>query len=305
MQKKSIQKVMRKKFRKWTDTIDDRKVKELVLENSVITGGSIVSLLLGEPVNDFDVYFTDRKTVEAVARYYVSQYKEKRKEEDAFCNMGVDVTEAGRVKIVIYSEGVEGEIGIETEQDPAVEESDDNVERLSGLFQELKEEDEEKVPYEPVFFSTNAITLRNKIQVVLRFYGKPKEIHENFDFEHCKCYWQSKGLIGNDKLFLRKSSLECIIGQELRYNGSLYPVCSLIRLRKFLKRDWKIHAGHILKMCYQVSQLNLNDIEVLEEQLTGVDFFYFQELITKMQKRQDEGKDITESYLAEVIDEIF
>src|SRR3546814_2013322 len=46
--------------------------------------------------------------------------------------------------------------------------------------------------YRPVFVSTNAITLSDKIQIVLRFYGEADAIHENYDFVHCTNYWTSK-----------------------------------------------------------------------------------------------------------------
>src|SRR3546814_1364029 len=46
--------------------------------------------------------------------------------------------------------------------------------------------------YRPVFMSTNAITLSDKIQIVLRFYGEADAIHENYDFVHCTNYWTSK-----------------------------------------------------------------------------------------------------------------
>src|SRR3546814_8968134 len=36
--------------------------------------------------------------------------------------------------------------------------------------------------YRPVFMLTNAITLSDKIQIVLRFYGEADAIHENYDF---------------------------------------------------------------------------------------------------------------------------
>src|SRR3546814_12918491 len=46
--------------------------------------------------------------------------------------------------------------------------------------------------YRPVFMSTNAITLSDKTQIVLRFYGEADAIHENYGFVHCTNYWNSK-----------------------------------------------------------------------------------------------------------------
>nr|MCU0343906.1 T9SS type A sorting domain-containing protein [Ignavibacterium sp.] len=43
--------------------------------------------------------------------------------------------------------------------------------------------------YRPVFISENAITLSDKVQLVIRFYGTPAEIHDNYDYAHCMCYF--------------------------------------------------------------------------------------------------------------------
>jgi hypothetical protein len=55
----------------------------------------------------------------------------------------------------------------------------------------LTGEEIEPEPYRPVFLTTNAITLSDDVQLVIRFYGTPGEIHDVYDFEHCKCYWCS------------------------------------------------------------------------------------------------------------------
>src|SRR3546814_2858608 len=74
--------------------------------------------------------------------------------------------------------------------------------------------------------------------------------------------------------------LESLLCKELRYVGSKYPVCSVIRLRKLIRRGWVINAGQILKMMMQVSELDLTNPAVLQDQLTGVDSAYFIELMS-------------------------
>jgi hypothetical protein len=76
------------------------------------------------------------------------------------------------------------------------------------------------------------------------------------------------------------AALESILTKSLRYQGSLYPLTSVIRMKKFIQRGWTVNAGEILKMLFQVSELDLKNIEVLEEQLIGVDVAYFSLLIT-------------------------
>jgi hypothetical protein len=82
-----------------------------------------------------------------------------------------------------------------------------------------------------------------------------------------------------------------------------YPICSVFRLRKFIKRNWTINAGQILKMAYQISELDLTDVKVLEDQLTGVDVAFFAELIERL-KANDPNK-VNAAYLVEIIDRMF
>ncbi len=90
------------------------------------------------------------------------------------------------------------------------------------------------------------------------------------------------------------------------YIGSKYPVCSLFRIRKFINRGWTINAGQILKIAMQISDLNLQDINVLEDQLIGVDSLYFMNLIKLFREKQKKGDFVlTTSYVMSIIDKIF
>ena len=89
--------------------------------------------------------------------------------------------------------------------------------------------------------------------------------------------------------------------KELRYNGSLYPVAAMFRMRKFIQRGWKINVGQMFKIAYDISNLDLNDISVLREQLTGVDVAYFMEVLSKLTRTED----VDRTYLFSVLNEIF
>jgi hypothetical protein len=172
----------------------------------------------------------------------------------------------------------------------------DTYEEIESTVLSQKEKD---AKYVPRFLTTNAITLSGKIQIVLRFYGEPDTIHENYDFVHCTNYWSS----WDNNLVLRQTALEALLSKELRYVGSKYPICSLVRLRKFIQRGWCVNAGQILKMAFQISELNLKDIKVLEDQLVGVDTAYFIQLIDRLKRKDPE--EVDGAYLIEIIDRIF
>lgn len=311
MKKKTINAVICKKFDEWVESIADESVKKLVKENTIVTGGCIASMLLKEEVNDFDCYFTNKETVKAVATYYVNQWNEANS-GDGYILDGADLEKEGdrniaggvglnmtpdRIKIVFQSDGIAKEEGA-LEDAAEIEEWPDGKPVV---------DEESKPKFRPIYLSCNAITLSQKIQIVIRFHGDPDNIHQHYDYIHCTNYWLSK----TRELTLKQPALEALLARELRYIGSKYPLASVIRTRKFIKRGWTINAGQYLKMAFQISELNLKDISVLEDQLTGVDVAYFNHLISALQahsdKQKEEGKEfkLEYSYLATIIDKIF
>lgn len=295
MKAKTIRKVLRKKIDGWAESITNSVVKDLVLKNTIVTGGCIPSMLLQEEPNDYDIYFKDKATAHVVAEYYVKEYIKKNNPSIIPKVIVVD----DQVKIVIQSAGVTGEETDDTNYQYYETLPDENLEGsdyVEGAA--LSSGSGGGTKYRPVFLSANAITLSDQIQIVLRFYGTPEQIHENYDFTHCTNWWDSY----SNHLELRKEALEAILTKELRYQGSKYPLCSIIRTRKFINRGWQINAGQYLKMCMQLNELDLTDVKVLEDQLTGVDVAYFYQVIRYI---KDSNKDITTTYLCEIIDRIF
>jgi hypothetical protein len=216
-------------------------------------------------------------------------------------------TSPERVKIIFPSDGIIGDPE-EVRADEELGTPEGFISNLSAVT-EVDEVEADKVieqckqEYFPVFFSTNAITLSGGIQLIVRFYGEPSEIHDTFDFVHTKAYWTMK----EKDIVIPKDVYETVINKTLRYSGSKYPVCSLFRLRKFLSRGWTINAGQMLKIAMQISELDLSDINVLEDQLVGVDSLYFANLIDQFHrmKKEKEDFDLTSSYVVSIIDKIF
>ncbi len=336
MQRKTIEKVITDKFLKWLKSIEDENVKKAVEKNTIITGGCITSMLTGEPINDFDLYFTDKETTKLVAQYYVDKFNQKHSKrknkfdyehkafvldgafliEEQITDNGEELWKSGmlenipedRVKIIVRSDGVASSESSENpEEELSLDDISGNMDKADNIeFSELnkqKQKDTEKEKYEPVFLSTNAITLSDKVQIVIRFYGEPEEIHSNYDFVHCTNYWRSD----TKKLYTNTEALEATLSKTLYYQGSKYPLCSIIRTRKFLKRGWHINAGQYLKMAMQLNELDLSDIHVLEEQLVGVDTMYFLDLIDRLRKKQleDSSFKIESHYIVSIIDKIF
>jgi hypothetical protein len=352
MKEKTIKAIISKKFKDWTDSIEDTIVKDSVAKSAIITGGCIVSLLQNEQPHDYDVYFRDKATAKLVAEYYCKQWVEAHGEtknhigrpEVPFVLDGTDVeawkrgekklseiaknytgnfnwkeldeeeqtrishmitnTPADRIKIIFPSDGILEEERAKQDIDEYMESIDDLSEMdADSLEKEHSDEESGKEKYRPVFMSTNAITLSDKIQIIIRFYGEPEQIHSTYDFVHATCYWDSK----NGSLNVSKEALMAIMNKDLFYRGSKYPLASIIRTRKFLKRGWNINAGQYLKMCFQVSELDLTDIDILEDQLVGVDSLYFIHVVNTLRAMKEKNPkwEFDSTYLASVIDKIF
>ena len=266
MNERRIKEHLRDKVDEWIKTLPVELQRD-VLTNCFVTGGSIVSLLLGEAVNDYDIYFTKEETALRVAIHYA---KDKVTE----------ITSApGTVNISVRSSGI-----------------------WLNTSRELKSHEPKCIkPYEPMCITGNAISLSDKVQLITKFVGTPNEVHKNFDFVHCMCYYEPFG----DNLVVPVDAAISMMTKELKYRGSLYPLASIIRTRKFIKRGWSINAGQYLKTILQLQGLNLYDLNVLKDQLMGVDSLYFNQMLLQVGDLHIKDGQVDAMYLVELIDRFF
>lgn len=304
LRRKTIRQNIERKLNSWLKTLPE-EIRNKVEDDLVVTGGAIASMLLGETVNDYDVYCQSYTTSAILAAYYVKQFNHNRKEsaltELPVCKNVVDADGSMRVAVYIKSTGVAGEAENVDAYD-YFEQSADSAGAAEYLEQIKQELPEETTRYRPVFLSENAITLSDQIQVIIRFTGAPEEIRNNFDYVHATNHYDSK----TKQLVLKPDALESLLSKSLVYRGSRFPICSLFRMRKFLDRGWSISAGEILKMAAQVSELDLNNAEVLREHVLGLDTNYFLELLRMIEefKAGSPGKPMELSYIVQLIDKL-
>lgn len=292
MQIKTIERVIEKKLNDWLDTITDNGLRGRVEENILVSGGCITSMLLNEEVNDFDIYLQDRLVVKQLAEYYLKDqsgvivydwYKandHNSEERQQHSRWGTFLRNINYDQIKVWCDN---EAGIKVEPKTTVLDPDHK-------------------PYQLAYISPNAISLTDQIQIVLRFHGDPENIHKTFDFVHATNYFTfEKGLVTN------KAALESILTKQLEYNGSMYPLTSVIRAKKFVTRGWRIGAGEYMKMMFQISLLDLQNVDVLEEQLLGIDVAYFDKLIDILRERyeKDPSFKLTPQYFNTLINKVF
>lgn len=289
--RKTIIETIENKVQDWISTLP-KELGQKVNENYILTGGAIPSMLMGDLPNDYDFYFKNSKVVVELAEYYL---KDLVANNSRIGEISVE-DQQNRVRIKIKSAGfLYSDINNNNYQ---YFESLPQ-EEISKYFKSQKYIKETSAPkYKAHYISENCISLDGDIQIVLRFIGTPEEIHKTYDFVHTTSYYTSE-----DGLVLKQEALESILSKELKYIGSKYPVCSMFRMRKFIKRGWTINAGEMFKIAYDISKLNLNDMNVLHDQLIGVDTAYFSELLSVLNKQTN--KDIDRTYLFEVVNRVF
>jgi hypothetical protein len=326
IKKPIIRKILRNKIDHWLKSIEDETVRKVAAENVIVAGGAICNLLQGESPNDYDLYFKTMDATLTIAKYYAKKFIELR-EADGKCVQRhykpvVQVTQRtnirgeneDRVVVYIRSAGVvseaEGEDYRYFETLPE-EHTEDFIESLSSVDLDgndpvqmaqalIKDKKQKKPMYRPVFLTENAISLSDNIQIVIRFFGNPDKIHDNYDYVHCMNYFDYHGNV----LGLRQEAVEAILSKTLIYKGSLYPIASLFRIRKFIKRGWRITAGQMLKIIMQLNDIDLTDRDVFQEQLIGVDQAYMTQLLEAIQST-DNVTIIDTTYIIQLIDSIF
>lgn len=333
--KKAIEKIIMFKMMGWLKSITDEDLRKEVRSNLIVSGGCIASMLLGEDVNDYDVYLRDANTAKKLARYYVEKLGEQ---SDKVSSVDIDIEPTGgwlehiaplgrheynttyigdteyaqvrslggaerdkilaaaktkQLKIKIKSAGIAGE---DDTSDYQYFESLPFTEVVKFFEKGFKTQS--KKDYQLLFMSSNAISLSAGVQIITRFIGEPEDIHKCFDFVHVKNYFTF-----SEGLQLDKGAMECLLSKQLVYNNSIYPVSTIFRMRKFIRRGWSISAGEMFKIMYDISKLNLNSPAVLMEQLTGADVAYFHQVLSMLRNAKEE--DINQTYLFELIDRVF
>lgn len=295
MLKKNIEKNISEKIADFVSSINDKTLAKKVEESVIVAGGCIVSMLLGEKPKDYDLYISDIDVLLELAKYYKEYFSIKcdildgRKKEELL-STDSDETSGRKNRYLICVENLHPE---QIKLFP-------HGNNYNGVS--IEQDVENPLRYAPTFVSPNAITLLNDVQIITRFTGAPAEILKNFDFAHTMNYYtKAEGLV------LNQEALVCLLNKNLVYRGSKYPVTSLSRSKKFINRGFMIGHLEYLKIAFQISELDLTNLNTLEEQIIGVDVALTSDLIDTLRTKQQEEPNwsLTSDYLVELIDKDF
>jgi len=195
---------------------------DFIKEQAYITGGCIPSMLMGEFVNDIDVYF--RKDPKLAIKK--SNFTEKTK---------------------------------------------------------------------PISDTENALTFEFKrgehtyiIQLIKGFYGSPQGITDSFDWAHIRSYYDVKKKI----LVVPPETYRLITDKELIYTGSDYPLSSLLRIRKYMKKGWTMDIVEGIKIAIDIQKVNFKLRKELERHINGIDPMYWTEISDSLKPKYNSLEDL-------------
>jgi hypothetical protein len=114
----------------------------------------------------------------------------------------------------------------------------------------------------------NAINLSDKIQIITKYYGNPIHVVNKFDWAHIKSYYKY-----DEKLFIKDDVFKMIHEKELIYTGSDFPLSSLLRMQKFIKKGWHVSTKTIVNIVLDIVQAFHNPNKSYKENILIEDDF--------------------------------
>lgn len=258
-----------------------------------IAGGAISSIISGEKVNDYDIYFTD---VDALNSFILHVTKEHEHNEfgmvwrpnkvyrDNNCPSGM----------VVITDMSGNPINIRN-----AEYFDKDYMSLQGLNSSTMG----TARGDDYFLSENAISFSNGIQVIFRFVGEPEDVVlKNFDFAHCTGYMRHKCDKG---LVLPNEMIRANVAKKLIVRGTKYPIDSLQRMKKYISRGYAMEVTELFKLVFAINDLNLRELSILRDQLIGIDASYLKEFIEVLDERIKNGETTSNHTIVDAIGEIY
>jgi hypothetical protein len=142
----------------------------------------------------------------------------------------------------------------------------------------------EKLDYELSYKSDSAKTYTKdgvKVQVISTslISGSAQQVIDQFDYTICMGAYDFEGMT----FVLHENFVEHIARKELYYNtAGKYPISSLFRLRKYIKKGYTIPGLEIIKLALSINNLKMTSFRDLRGQLMGIDILFLKTLTDKL-----------------------
>lgn len=130
----------------------------------------------------------------------------------------------------------------------------------------------------------------------------PLDIITHFDYTICMGAFDLDSM----EFILHNKFLEHVAGRELCYNiYGKYPLSSLFRLRKYLKKGYTISGTEIIKLGLSINALQMKTYHDLKAQLQGIDTLFLKELTDTLLKPEYAEKEYDFDTFMNLIDSYF
>ncbi len=130
----------------------------------------------------------------------------------------------------------------------------------------------------------------HRIQLIKCVVRTPAEVINGFDFTICQgAYdWDDGFLFGKD-FFTHLAQRRLVFNVQAEY-----PICSLYRLRKFIKRGFHLSGIEAIKLGLRIQALELGTYADLRKQLMGIDTLFLKDLTDSLKGSDEKKYDLNE-----------
>lgn len=130
----------------------------------------------------------------------------------------------------------------------------------------------------------------HRVQFIKCVFGTPEEVIGKFDFTICQAAFDLKnGFTFGGEFFAHLAQ------RRLVFNISAeYPICSLYRSRKFIKRGFSFSGIEAIKLGLRIQALDLSTYADLRKQLMGIDTLFLKELTDSLKGEDEKRYDLNE-----------
>src|SRR6476619_6082126 len=172
---KTIRTILRNKLKQLEASLPEN-LRELFRKNALITGGAINSMLVGDKVNDFDIYLKTQEAARLIAEHYVTVFNKNKQVAGGIkyqpavkldVRRNIKGVDEPRIVIFMKSAGISGEKQedysyFEYSQNggqdfvESVFNSDDPVEQVEETAEVIRESKKKRAEFKPLFLTDNA-----------------------------------------------------------------------------------------------------------------------------------------------------
>jgi hypothetical protein len=129
-----------------------------------------------------------------------------------------------------------------------------------------------------------------RIQLIRVLTGTPEDVIRSFDFTICQgAFSEETGFV------LGSSFLHHLAQRRLVFNlAAEYPICSLYRARKFIRRGYHFSGIEAIKLGLKIQNLKLSTLGELKKQLMGIDTLFLKDLTDSLKGQEEKAYDLND-----------